>query len=201
MKILAIETSSATSSIAVAENGQIMDVRRFVAPRGRGAEIFTLLEEMRPAWSGMERMAIGVGPGSYNGLRTACTLAGSFQMTLGIEIVTSPSCCLLDVEESDYIALGDARGGRIWVASIRSRRLQGEMSLLTCAEAGDFVRNASLTAYAVGTVQGFEHLPPATPDAAVLANLAPALPTADPAKIEPLYLKPPHITAPREARP
>ena len=63
MKILAIETSSATSSIAVAENGKIIDVRRFVAPRGRGAEIFTLLEKMRPTWSGMERMAIGVGQG------------------------------------------------------------------------------------------------------------------------------------------
>ena len=41
------------------------------------------------------------------------------------------------------------------------------------------------------------HLPEASPDPAVLAQLAATLPPADPGRLEPLYLKPPHITAPR----
>ncbi|MGA0848348.1 MAG: tRNA (adenosine(37)-N6)-threonylcarbamoyltransferase complex dimerization subunit type 1 TsaB [Chthoniobacterales bacterium] len=201
MKILALETSSAATSIAVAVDGQITDVRRFAAPRGRGAEIFTVLEELRPAWTGLERMAIGLGPGSYNGLRTACALAGSFQMVLGIELVTAPSCCLLDVEDPSYIAIGDARGGRIWKASVEDRQLVGEISLHALDEAADLLRGTGQAIYRVGDVRGFEQLPSAHPDAAVLAVLAKRLAATDPRKLEPLYLKPPHITAPREGRP
>ena len=201
MKILALETSSAATSIAVAVDGQITDVRRFAAPRGRGAEIFTVLEELRPAWTGLERMAIGLGPGSYNGLRTACALAGSFQMVLGIELVTAPSCCLLDVEDHSYIAIGDARGGRIWKASVEDRQLVGEISLHALDEAADLLRGTGQAIYRVGDVRGFEQLPSAHPDAAVLAVLAKRLAAMDPRKLEPLYLKPPHITAPREGRP
>ncbi len=201
MKILALETSSAATSIAVAVDGQITDVRRFAAPRGRGAEIFTVLEELRPAWTGLERMAIGLGPGSYNGLRTACALAGSFQMVLGIELVTAPSCCLLDVEDPSYIAIGDARGGRIWKASVEDRQLVGEISLHALDEAADLLRGTGQAIYRVGDVRGFEQLASARPDAAVLAVLAKRLAATDPRKLEPLYLKPPHITAPREGRP
>jgi tRNA threonylcarbamoyl adenosine modification protein YeaZ len=201
VKILALETSSPTASIAVAVDGIVSDVRRFQAPRGRGAEIFTLLDEMRPAWSGLGRMAIGVGPGSYNGLRAACALAGSFQMSLGIELVTAPSCCLLAVEDDHYFAIGDARGGRIWMATVEDRQLVGEISLHDLISAGEILRSTTQTIYRVGKVRDFGHLPAALPDAAVLAVLAADLPAADPRKLEPLYLKPPHITAPRTGRP
>jgi tRNA threonylcarbamoyladenosine biosynthesis protein TsaB len=201
VKILTLETSSAATSIAVAVDGHITDVRHFAAPRGRGAEIFTVLEGLRPAWTGLDRMAIGLGPGSYNGLRTACALAGSFQMVLGIELVTAPSCCLLDVDDPSYIAIGDARGGRIWKASVEDRQLVGEISLHALDEAADLLRGTGQAIYRVGDVRGFEQLPSAHPDAAVLAVLAERLAATDPRKLEPLYLKPPHITAPREGRP
>ncbi len=146
-------------------------------------------------------MAIGLGPGSYNGLRTACALAGSFQMVLGIELVTAPSCCLLDVKDPSYTAIGDARGGRIWKASVEDRQLVGEISLHALDEAADLLRGTGQAIYRVGDVRGFEQLPSAHPDAAVLAVLAKRLAATDPRKLEPLYLKPPHITAPREGRP
>ena len=71
MKVLALDTSSAASSVAVAQDGVIVAGRRFEAPRGRGAELFAVLEEMRDAWRGLDRLAIGIGPGSYNGLSVA----------------------------------------------------------------------------------------------------------------------------------
>lgn len=201
MKILALETSSATASLAVSAEGGMLDVRRFAAPRGRGTEIFTLLEELRPVWQGLDRLAIGLGPGSYNGLRTACALAGSFQMVLGIELVAAPSCCLLDVDVADYVALGDARGGRIWMATIKDRKLHGDISLHPAAEWPDLLPGRNLKAFRVGAVPGFENLPAAVPDAAVLAVLAAHLSPLDPSQLQPLYLKPPHITTPRTGRP
>jgi tRNA threonylcarbamoyl adenosine modification protein YeaZ len=201
VKVLAIETSSASASIAVAADGEIVAVRRFDTPRGRGAEVFTLLDEMRAAWSGIDRLAIGLGPGSYNGLRVACALAGSIQMALGVELATAPSCCLLNVDEHNYRAIGDARGGRVWFATVKDRRLAAEIELLPPDECLRRISASAAPVYRVGEISGFEHLPVAVPDASVLALLAPDLPPADAARIEPVYLKPPHITAPRTGRP
>lgn len=201
MKVLAIETSSASASIAVAADGEIVAVRRFDAPRGRGAEVFTLLDEIRTAWAGIDRLAIGLGPGSYNGLRVACALAGSIQMALGLELATAPSCCLLNVEEQNYRAVGDARGGRIWFATVGSRRLAAEIELLPPDECLRRTSASAAPVYRVGEVSGFGRLPMAVPDASVLALLAPHLPPADAARIEPIYLKPPRITAPRPGSP
>lgn len=201
MKILALELSSAAASVAVAENGHLRDVRRFDAPRGRGAEVFALLDEMRPSWSGLDRFAVGLGPGSYNGLRVACALTGSFQLALGIEIVAAPSCCLLDVKDSHYFAAGDARGDRIWWAAVDDRRLAGEIELLPRDEFSRRAAAADRPLYRVGPIRGVADLPPASPDAAVLAILADHLEPLDPARLEPLYLKPPHITLPRADRP
>ena len=201
MKVLAIETSSASASVAVAADGEIVAVHRFDAPRGRGAEVFTLLDEMRAAWTGIDRLAIGLGPGSYNGLRVACALAGSIQMALGVELATAPSCCLLNIDEQNYRAVGDARGGRVWFATVESRRLAAEIELLPPDECLRRTKASAAPVYRVGEISGFENLPMATPDAAVLALLAPDLPSTDAARVEPIYLKPPHITTPRPGRP
>jgi len=201
VKVLALDTSSAASSVAVARDGQLLAVRRFAAPRGRGAEVFAVIKEMRETWEGLDRLAIGLGPGSYNGLRVACALAGSFQMALGLELAATPSCCLLDVTESDYHAIGDARGGRVWLASVSERRLAGAIELLPPDKCLLRIIDSTTPVYRIGEIRGFEHLPTASPDAAVLASLAPGLPPAEPVQLEPIYLKPPHITAPRSERP
>lgn len=201
MKTLAIELSSAAAGVAVAVKGKITAIRRFEAPRGRGAEVFSVLAEMRAAWQGADRVAVGIGPGSYNGLRVACALAGSWQMALGVELVAAPSCCLLDVAEADYLAAGDARGGRIWLALVEQRELSGEILLLTPDEFRLHLEAAGHPVYRVGDLPGFAALPVAGPDAGVLALLAPRLTPVDPVRLGPIYLKPPHITAPRLVRP
>jgi hypothetical protein len=108
---------------------------------------------------------------------------------------------LLDVTENDYHAIGDARGGRVWLASVSGRRLAGAIELLPPDECLRRIIDSVTPIYRMGEIRGFEHLPATSPDAAVLASLAPDLPLADPAQLEPIYLKPPHITLPRSARP
>ncbi len=196
MKILALETSTGQDSLAVADAGEITAERIWSAPRGRGAEIYRLLEEVRPRWAGAARLALGVGPGSYNGLRMACALADAFQLALGLDVVTLPSPCLLEVPETHYRAVGDARGGQVFLAEVHNRSLQGSIHLLTrekffAETAGD----GGPVIYRVGRLEAGESLPMAVPSARVLARLAPGL---DPAGTPtPIYLKPPHITAPR----
>jgi len=200
VKVLAIETSSAHASVAVARDGQLLADRRFDAPRGRGAELFAVLEELRPHWHDADRLALGLGPGSYNGLRVACAVAGSCQLALGLDLVTAPSPCLLDVPDEHYLAIGDARGSRFYVAEVERSALSGEIALLDETALAARVAAAAIPVYRVGSIPGYDHLPASAPDAAVLARLAPQLPPVDPRKLEPLYLKPPHITTPRAAR-
>ncbi|MBU3665129.1 MAG: tRNA (adenosine(37)-N6)-threonylcarbamoyltransferase complex dimerization subunit type 1 TsaB [Chthoniobacterales bacterium] len=198
MKILALETSSAVGSIAVSNAGKITASRKFDIPRGRGAELFTALQELRPAWSGCNRVAVGIGPGSYNGLRAACALAGSLQMALGIDLVAVPSPCLLPVSDERYAVAGDARGGRFYLAGVRKRRLEGEVRLVTPEEFRlQRHKKGDIPFYRIGTLAGEDDVPETSPDAAVLALIAGDLPPADPATFGPIYLKPPHITQPR----
>ena len=196
MKVLAVELSSAAGSVAVADDGAIVCSRCFEAPRGRGAEVFAILEELRPHWLGLDRLALGIGPGSYNGLRVACALAQSFEMSLGIDLVAVPSPCLLDVSVPHYFAAGDARGGTVYVAEVRDRQLCGEILMIPRDGFSGFATAENVPVFRVGEISGAEFLPVARPDATILAQLAPELSASDPASILPIYLKPPHITNP-----
>ena len=201
MKVLAFDISCAEGSVAVAENGEVTVSRCFSAPRGRGAGIFTVLEDLREAWKGVDRLAIGLGPGSYNGLRAACALAGSFRMALGIDVAGIPSPCLLDVPAARYFAAGDARGGMVYLAEVQDRRLCGGIRLIEKARFTSFAAASPDTPiYRVGALDGTDSLPSARPEAHVLALLAPSLPPLAAGEITPVYLKPPHITTPRERR-
>lgn len=198
VKTLSLEASSATVSLAVSEYDRIISSHRFLAPRGRGAEIFLALENLRPAWIDVDRIAVGVGPGSYNGLRTACALAQSLALVLQCEIVTCPSPCLLDVGEEHYFAVGDARGGRLWRAEVVHRKITGDITLVTPDEFTSQLKTISdRPVYRVGSIPRLINLPESVPTADLLAALAPRLRPLNPDSPAPIYLKPPHITLPR----
>lgn len=200
MKVLAIEISSARGSVAVAENGRVVAERRFACERGRGVEFFTALESLREVWKNADTIAVGIGPGSYNGLRTACALANSLHLAGGASLRAVPSPCLLPTAAEHFFVCGDARGGRAYRAEVRKRRLVGDISLITHHEAAALAGGA-VPAFRVGALPGAEHLPEAAPEAGVLAMLAPDCPVQSEGHIGPIYLKPPHITRPRGAGP
>ena len=200
MKTLAIDLSSSHGSVAVAADGHVTHERRFPCERGRGAGVFAALEELREAWRGVELIAVGVGPGSYSGLRTACAVANSMQMATGAQLCALPSVCLLPIPDEHYIVCGDARGGRAYRAEVRDRRICGEIHLAPYAEVAATGTGNGISLYRVGPLPGADDLAESTPDASVLALLAPRLPRLDPAGLQPLYLKPPHITLPRAVR-
>ena len=199
MKVLALDVSSALGSVVVSAGGRTAGEERFACERGRGAGVFAALARLRDSWRDADVIAVGVGPGSYNGLRTACALASSMQMATGARLCSAPSPCLLDIDEEHFLVFGDARGGRAYRAEVRGRKLCGEITLLDYSAATDAAKGAT-PAYRIGPLACLEHLPPAHPDAAILAGLAPALPSLVPGQLRPIYLKPPHITLPRAAR-
>jgi len=196
VKVLAIEISSSRGSIAIAEGGCVIAAKHFACDRGRGTEVFAALRELRGEWKDVGTVAVGIGPGSYNGLRTACAIATSLNMAVGTPLRAIPSPCLLPVKETHYRICGDARGGRAYCAEVRDRRLIGEILLIPHAEIAALAAGA-LPMFRTGALPEAGHLPEATPDAGVLALLAPDFSAVENGRIEPIYLKPPHITMPR----
>jgi tRNA threonylcarbamoyladenosine biosynthesis protein TsaB len=101
MKILALEFSSAQRSVAVVENVTDLRpiVRSIVSESGPGATCALSLVEraLAQGWCGREQieiLAIGLGPGSYTGIRSAIALAQGWQLARGVKLlgISSVEC-------------------------------------------------------------------------------------------------------------
>lgn len=98
MKILALEFSSPERGLAVLDD---QEVRGFAMDRTeRGMRVFELitcvLEQARLSPADIECIAVGLGPGSFGGIRTAIALAQGWQIARGVK--------LLGVNSADAIA-------------------------------------------------------------------------------------------------
>jgi tRNA threonylcarbamoyl adenosine modification protein YeaZ len=199
VKILAFDSSAARGSVAVVDNGAPIFAEEFDSPRGRGGGLFAALERAMQACGRPDRIAVGIGPGGYNGLRTAISAAEGLKLATGAELVGIASVRALPCDAAEYFAVSDARGGVFYCGKIRDRALAGEFELL--ALPGLVARLDAEPHAPVLAPAEIPALPRATvafPDATLLACLAldeqPATTT-----LEPLYLKPAHITKPRGA--
>lgn len=89
MKILAIEFASERRSVALVENGRVLG--RAEETGGRNARAFALIDRAlaEAGWQreDIERIAIGLGPGSYAGIRGAIALAQGWEVARGISLV------------------------------------------------------------------------------------------------------------------
>ncbi len=90
--ILAVETSSRTGSIALAQGDNLLDQRTFSAPLRHSAEIFPamteLLDQFNLSRSHIDQVYISIGPGSFTGLRIAVTIAKIMNLANSVQIVT-----------------------------------------------------------------------------------------------------------------
>ncbi len=89
MKILALEFSSHERGIAVLDD---QEVRGFSIDRTeRGSRCFEVitraLEEARLSASDIECIAVGLGPGSFGGIRTAIAIAQGWQIARGVKLL------------------------------------------------------------------------------------------------------------------
>ena len=95
MTILALEFSSAQRSAAVLRPGGVAEA---VETGRRGTNAFNLIEramaEAGVAREQIEVIAVGLGPGSYTGIRVALAVAQGWQLARGVKLlgVSSAEC-------------------------------------------------------------------------------------------------------------
>ena len=191
--LLAVERSSSTASAALfAADGS--SCVAFVESRGAGAgDAFPLLRgvfgEAGVSPADLTAVAVGVGPGSFSGIRSALAAARGLALPGGVPVrgVCSPAAALFRRRRAFPDAppgrvLGDARRGHVW-----------------CVDEPDDFRSLSHTA-ADAKLFSNGGADPALPDAAALFADGRALLCADPVRLAPLFAA--HgIAAPEPAAP
>ncbi len=200
MLTLALDCSTARGSAAIGlASGGVLWERCFPAGRGHGGELFTTLQEglratVTPPERTLGRIVVGLGPGSYSGVRQAIAVATGLSLATGATLAGATSTLALDTRAAHYHAIGDARRGTFYHTAVsRGRLLTGPE--LVDDEAALLARFA---AHPDWPVLAMEMVPEGIvaqvcfPLATRLLEVAPLLQQSG--ILEPIYLRPPSVT-------
>lgn len=190
MKSLLFENSTDIGTVALADDGEIVVRRSF----SKAGELAVATHEIFSRFGAPDEIVVGIGPGSYTGLRVASATAVGMQLALGCPAYGCPS--VLGYQALSYHVVGDARLGAIFLASVEEGRLIRGPELLPADEFRSLRTTlAAAPIFAIGPIPGVSDLQVVRPEAEYLircrASFVPGL--------EPLYLKEPHITQSRKA--
>ena len=206
MKILSLDSSSPVASVAVVSAEGDVESLLFEenSPHARSdsSPLFRSLEKAVSLCGTPDALCVGLGPGSYNGLRASIAAARALSTAFQCPLHALPSPLGLPGPAEGFWAAGDARGGHLWVACVKERSLLEKPILLTPADVSRHLgKRPEFPVLGSSNLGEIPSLKIATPSAFLLARLALR---CDPMYLsdltpEPLYLKPPHITAPKSA--
>jgi tRNA threonylcarbamoyladenosine biosynthesis protein TsaB len=91
MRVLAIETSSVRGSVALLDRGELLTAASHELPNAHAERILPmirrLLAEAGFGASSLDRLAVGIGPGSFTGLRVGIALSVGLGLGLGRPVV------------------------------------------------------------------------------------------------------------------
>ena len=213
MLILALETSTEAGSCALFLDGEI---RQLHCPAGPSHSetllplVRQLMCEANVAFSQLDAIAFGAGPGAFTGLRVACGAAQGLAVARDLPLiaVSSLETMAAMAAQPKVLALLDARMGEIYAGAYVTRGedyfLQGEIRLASPAGlampegAGWLACGNAVSAYPVlaGRLEqaGITCLPGRLlPEAGALARIAVSRlargETIDPALAAPLYVR------------
>jgi tRNA threonylcarbamoyladenosine biosynthesis protein TsaB len=130
MNVVGFDTSLPSTSACVARDGQTFStppapVDRLLGPARHSEELLPVIEgllaEAGISWDELDSIAVGVGPGTFTGLRIGVATARALGQALGLE--------LRPVSSLEALAAGAATGarlepGRLVMALIDARRGQ-----------------------------------------------------------------------------
>jgi len=147
MTILALEFSSARRSVALAR-GETVLAEAAVQTDARGTDAFGLIEkvlaEAKISRTEIEAIAVGIGPGSYTGIRAAIAVAQGWQLATGVKLLGVSSADAIAAQAQTEQNFGrvnvviDAQRGEFylagWELSATERTAVSPLKIVTLAE-------------------------------------------------------------------
>lgn len=209
--LLVLETSGREASAALLIDGVLTESRKWGSDRRNSADLFAPLGELLECLGELKLdvVLVGSGPGSYGGVRAALAVADGIALVHGACVVSLCSWESVVAGRDVAWVISDARRNG-WAAGLfRKGRLCGEISIIEGAEMAAWLEarmQAGETVLSVETQEAIQHagwqgvIPGLVPSAELLGN---AWLTRSPeerqmlmeTRPEPIYVRPPHITA------
>ena len=219
MVVLGVDSATADAVVGVTTDGEVVrEARIDPGPDGRPRHSQVLLGEIERSveeaggWTAIDRIAVGVGPGSFTGLRIGIATARALAQARGIPIApvsslaalargisesdaTAPALPLIDARRGEvFAALYDAGGAEVWPPFVAPpAELADRLQTMdwTPLAAGDGALRFGAELEAAGATVA----PPENPIHRVAARhvcaVGEAAIEATPDQIQPLYLRPP----------
>jgi tRNA threonylcarbamoyladenosine biosynthesis protein TsaB len=184
---LVIENSSAPGSLTLAREGVVVHECVF---HGAG-ELATEVARVIEVFTRLDRVIVGIGPGSYTGLRVSIATAFGLGFATGCQRIGCPS--ILGFAERDYTVVGDARRGSFFFARIAGGVIAEGPRLLPKTDLSNLAGNLpGVPLFAVGPMPELPQVEVKVPSARFLLSKEGSYAPLG----EPIYLKEPHITQP-----
>lgn len=200
MPVLGIETSSAKASVALIEKGKVIAEKVFSESLGHSDKILLAIDEIlkkgKCSVSSIKKIAVGIGPGSYTGLRVGIATAKGLAFINKIPIVGIPSLDSIvqhnlskwPEKKKTVSVLVDAKREEHYFSQFvlkgKGFAPKGKVKLLSNEEASALILKGELV-WGPETTKQF-------PSAAGIALLSetPGYKNSQTKKIEPIYLRP-----------
>lgn len=205
-------------SVALFEDGTLVARDEKAVSSAHGEHFLPMMAELfaRVGWqpADVARWGVGIGPGSFTGIRVGVALAKGIALATGAEIVgvTSFDALALGLRESLVVSVVPAGRGELFVqARAHGRIVLGPVHLPLAeiprrvaslewsgpiAIAGEAARDLDWSP-AGDRVRLEIEAPHDVPRATAVATIALARPPEDRDALQPVYVRPPEITMPK----
>jgi len=134
-KVLAIDTSTSRTSVAIIEAGTALFSGFLDGATAHGPSLPALVQEAL-AVSEVDEVVVGMGPGPFTGLRVGIAFAQSFALAreLPVRGVCSLDAIAAQINEKDFIITVDARRKEVYWARYTSGVRVGEPAVNSPAD-------------------------------------------------------------------
>lgn len=219
MKMLAFDTSTDCLTAGIYQDTQALAEYHEVSFTRHSEGFFgvlkTLMERSKTKPAALDFVALGIGPGSFTGLRVGVAAAKMMALSLGVKLIGIPTHEIVAMNAQDYkgtvVVVGDAKKGNLYASSYRASAagMTATQSACVVSAAEFFVKMPKPFCLIVDDWQLVRNLIPAAaqdlvaavlerqlafPSAAMIARAAASRITRrsfiNPYKIAPLYLYP-----------
>ena len=206
MTVLSIDRSTSAQSVALAVDGGVVASCADLAD-GWIVGVRDFLKANGVALDGLDRIVVGMGPGSFAGIRGALSFAQG--LALGIKskreelarkpVVHGLPSAVAAVREGELAAVvGDARRGLFWIAAYEGERTVAELRLATKEELPALVPSGAIVVTpdgarigaALGEMFGERFAGDRLPSAERMVRIAVAHPELLAPEPLPIYLSP-----------
>jgi tRNA threonylcarbamoyladenosine biosynthesis protein TsaB len=194
---LAFDTSSSVGSIALGNDKVVVQSIEFHAPQRHSAALFPALSRLGIPRLKLRRIVVGLGPGSFSGIRVSLAAAQAIALAQNVPVVGICSAFSIAVQRPEVTRLGvfaDAKRREAFCTIFSHGQLEKETYLIPFAELEEHAAKFTLAASAEPLAGIPERIYPRARDLLSLpADLA-AWKTEQP--LEPIYLREPVAAAP-----